>query len=251
MNENHSDGKEDTFGTLREGKVLQKPKRVAIVGGGSTRKKAPFKDKSWPIWAFSSRRDRYPRVDRWFEIHSMTDLKEQLARRKRGRRTFRGYMRYLRRLQCPVYMQRVHPKIRNSVVFPKDELVDEFGKIFTSTASYLLALAIMEGYEEIGLWGVNPKGINYSHQRPAIRYLLGVARQRGIRLRFPKDFSIRVPKKPKFVKTKVLYGYDWRSRHAWWRKHLKRRKKRRLKSKRKVRKMRKVRKGLPRRRKNA
>ena len=197
-----------------------KIKRVAIVGGGETRKKAPFKNKSWEIWAFSSRRDRYPRVDRWFEIHTMQDLREQLAEFKRGRRSFRNYMRYMRRLKCPVYMQKVHPKIRNSVVFPKDELVEEFGRIFTSTASYLIALAIKEGYQEIGLWGVNPRGKNYARQRPAIRYLLGLARQRGIRLKFPRGFSIAVPKKPKFIETKVLYGYDWRSRHAWWRKRL-------------------------------
>ena len=212
-------------------KSARKIKRVAIVGGGETRRKAPFKNKSWEIWAFSSRRDRYPRVDRWFEIHAMKDLRQQLAKRKPGRRSFRNYMRFMRRLKCPVYMQKVHPKIRTSVKFPKDELVAEFGRIFTSTASYLLALAIKEGYQEIGLWGVNPKGKDYARQRPAIRYLLGLAHQRGIRLRLPKGFSIRVPKKPKVVKTKVLYAYDWRSRHAWWRKRL--RKKHRKRARRK------------------
>lgn len=174
-------------------------------------------DPSWEIWAFSSRFDRYPRITRWFEIHSMTDLRQQLAPRKRGRRSFPGYMRFMQRLECPVYMQRVHPNIPHSVVFPKDELVAEFGRCFTSTAAFLVALAIKEGYEEIGLWGINPQGSSYSRQRPALRYLLAVARQRGIRLRFPRGFSIRIPARPRFVGTRVMYAYDWRSRHAWWR----------------------------------
>lgn len=198
-------------------KRVRKRKRVAIVGGGKTRKLAPYHDKSWEIWAFSSRDDAYPRVDRWFEIHAMTDLRQQLEPRKKGRRTFPDYMRYMQRLKCPVYMQKVHPKIPNSVVFPKNALVREFGRCFTSTASYLVALAIKEGYEEIGLWGINPKGSHYKRQRPALRYLLGVARQRGIRLRFPREFSIKIPAKPKFVGTRVLYAYDWQSPHAWWR----------------------------------
>src|SRR5690606_1531584 len=49
-----------------------RPRKVAIVGGGPTRRYAPYRDESWEIWAFSSRRSRYPRVTRWFEIHSMT-----------------------------------------------------------------------------------------------------------------------------------------------------------------------------------
>lgn len=198
-------------------KQIRKPKRVAIVGGGVTRNQAPYRDKSWDIWAFSSRDYAYPRVTRWFEIHAMTDLRQQLAPRKKGRRTFPDYMRYMQRLNRPVYMQKVHPKIANSVVFPKNALVSEFGRCFTSTASYLVALAIKEGYQEIGLWGVNPTGSSYARQRPALRYLLAVARKRGIRLRFPRGFSIRIPTQPKFVGTRVLYAYDWRSPHAWWR----------------------------------
>lgn len=205
------------------------PKRVAIVGGGRTRRFAPYRNPTWEIWAFSSRNYRYRRVDRWFEIHSMTDLRQQLSWRKRGRRTFAGYMRYMRQLKCPVYMQRVHPRIPNSVVFPKDQLVAEFGRCFTSTAAFLLALAIHEGYEEIGLWGIDLVGPRYSRQRPAIRYLLAVARSRGIKIRVPRSFSrrIRIPSRPVFVRTRVLYAYDWRSPYAWWRYRLRRRRRRR------------------------
>lgn len=194
--------------------------KVAIVGGGPTRKKAPYKDKSWDIWAFSSTHDRYPRITRWFEIHALADLKQQLATKKRGRRTYPNYMRFMRRLRCPVYMQRRHRSIPCSVPFPKQKVLKAFGRCFTSTASYLIALAILEGYKVIGLWGIDLKGSSYDRQRPAIEYLLGVAVKRGIRVVIPRGSKIRVPQRPKFVATRVLYAYDWRSPGAWWRKRV-------------------------------
>src|SRR5690606_8302975 len=152
-------------------------RKVAIVGGGPTRVQAPYGDLSWDIWAFSSRDWTYPRVTRWFEIHALTDLRQQLASRKEGRRTFPDYMRYMSRLRCPVYMQRPHPSIPTSTRFPKEKLVRQFGRCFTSTASFLIALAIAAGYRVIGLWGVDPKGPEYWRQRAALRYLLALARR--------------------------------------------------------------------------
>lgn len=207
-------------------------KKVAIVGGGRSRRFAPYGDPTWEIWAFSSRLYRYGRVDRWFEIHSMTDLRQQLSWRKKGRRSFAGYIRYMQRLRCPVYMQKVHPRIPNSVVFPKDQLVKEFGRCFTSTAAFLIALAIYEGYDEIGLWGIDVRGPRYARQGPAIRYLLAIAKQRGIKIYIPRSSRLWIPSRPVFPPTRVLYAYDWRSPYAWWRyriiRRLRRRRRRRL-----------------------
>lgn len=199
-------------------------KKVAIVGGGSTRLYAPYHDKSWDIWAFSSRDYKYPRVTRWFELHAPTDLRQQLAGRKRGRRTFAGYVKFMRKLKCPVYMQRRHKHIPTSLRFPLEKVLDEFGRCFTSTASYMVALAMLEGYDVIGLWGINPRGKEYGRQRGALEYLLSLARRRGIRLYFPRGVSLRLHENPKPYRTKVLYAYDWRSPDAWWRRRLKSRK---------------------------
>ncbi|MGI6610576.1 MAG: hypothetical protein ACOX4G_08705 [Limnochordia bacterium] len=202
-------------------------KRVAIVGGGPSRRRAPYRDPSWEIWGFSSRLYRYPRVTRWFELHAITDLRQQLATKKPGRRSFQGYMRFMRQFNGPVYMQRTHPRIPNSVPFPMRKLRKEFGRCFTSTASYLIALAITEGYDTIGLWGIDVKRREYLRQRPAIRYLLSVARQRGIEVRFARGCALRLRRTPRPVTTRVLYAYGWRSRHAWWRYRVRRRARRR------------------------
>ena len=81
-------------------------------------------------------------------------------------------------------------------------------------------MAIMEGYKVIGLWGVNPVGKDYSQQRPALEYLLSVAHQRGIRLRFPEGVHFHISKPPKTYFTPVLYAYEWKSPGAWWRRRV-------------------------------
>jgi hypothetical protein len=198
-------------------------KKVAIVGGGPSRRRAPYSDPTWEIWAFSSKLYRYPRVNRWFELHALADLRQQLAGRKPGRRTYMSYKRFLRRLSCPVYMQKAHPDIPQSVAYPLAEVKKRFGRCFTSTASYMVALAIMEGYDVIGLWGIDVKRREYLRQRPALRYLLGVARQQGIRVVLARGSRLSVPRQPRRVYTRVLYAYGWRSPSAWWRWRVKRR----------------------------
>lgn len=213
-----TDEKKPDHGTL---------KKVAIVGGGPSRRRAPYHDKSWEIWAFSSRRYRYPRVNRWFELHSLTDLHQQLAGRKPGRRSFGSYMRFLRRFSGPVYMQRAHAHIPGSVKYPLGQVLRKYGRCFTSTASYLIALAMLEGYDVIGLWGIDVRRREYLRQRPAIRQLVAIARRNGIKVVFARGSVLRVPQNPRLVRTRVLYAYGWRSRHAWWRERVWRRMRRR------------------------
>lgn len=192
--------------------------KIAIVGGGPTRVRAPFDDSSWEIWGFSSKDWKIPRVTRWFEIHAVPDLKEMLATKKRNRRSFEGYMRFMRELKAPVYMQEPIPEIPQSLRFPVEELLRVFGRCFSSTASFMVGYAILEQPEVLGVWGVNPTSRSFAYQRPTLEYLFGIARSRGIELVFPRGLKLDIPKKPRFVEAKVLYAYDWRSPDAWWRK---------------------------------
>lgn len=205
----------------------QTQRKVAIVGGGPTRRDAPFDDPAWEIWGFSSKDWKIPRVTRWFEIHAWEDLEQQLAAPKRGRRTFSDYIRFMSELDAPVYVQRPLPQIPRCVEFPVDRLLAEFGRCFTSTASYLVGLAIVEGVDVIGLWGINPTSRSFAYQLPSLQYLLGHARRRGIEVCLPRSLRLEIPEKPKFVETPVLYAYEWESPLAWWRERLKKKGKRR------------------------
>ena len=193
-------------------------KKVAIVGGGPSRRLAPFGDETWDVWAFSSLRLKTPRVARWFEMHAPGDLATQLTRATPARRSFREYARFLRELKCPIYMQRRLRALPHSVAYPLEAALAAFGRCFTSTVSYMIALAILEGYDVIGVWGVHLTARSvYSRQRPGVEYLLGVARRRGIEVVLPPGSPLRVPEEPVLPYTDVLYGYDWRSAGAWWR----------------------------------
>lgn len=54
-----------------------------------------------------------------------------------------------------------------------------------------MALAIHEGAEEIGLWGVDMKdGEEYAYQRPNMEYLIGLAEGNGIGVFIHPDSSL-------------------------------------------------------------
>jgi len=202
-------------------------KKVAIIGGAATRTEAPWDDPSWEIWSFSSLRLPHPRITRWFEMHALGDLAGQLKKDTKRRWSFRIYLRFLQQLDCPVYMQHVCDVVPNSVAYPLQEALEAFGRCFTSTASYLLALAILEKYDVIGVWGIHlTEKTVYARQRPGVEYLLGVAKQRGIQIILPRGSPLRIPEHPVLTPTEVLYGYDWESPGAWWRWYRRRRRRR-------------------------
>lgn len=193
-------------------------RKVAIVGGAGTRTKAPYRDERWEIWAFSSLRLKTPRITRWFEMHAIGDLESQLIRQTKRRWSFERYFSFLSSLECPIYMQRPHESLPTSVGYPLDSVLGAFGRCFTSTASYMIALAMLEEVGTIGVWGVHltEKRV-YAKQRPAILYLLALARRRGMDVVIAPGSPLRVPKRPVFPETDILYGYDWQSPKAWWR----------------------------------
>lgn len=196
-------------------------RKIAIVGGAPTRRLAPYDDESWDIWAFSSLRLNTPRVTRWFEMHAPGDLATQLTRSTAQRRSYVEYVRFLKNLSCPLVAQRRWPQLPHSVEYPLKAALRTFGRCFSSTVSYMIALALLEGCDVIGVWGVHlTAGTVYARQRPGVEYLLGVARQRGVDVYLPPGCPLHVPENPRLPHADVLYGYDWRSPRAWWRRNI-------------------------------
>lgn len=186
--------------------------KVIILGfAPDTRELAPLDDDSFEVWALNELYADMPRLrsraDRWFQLHgfeppTIRDPKHAKA---------------LSQLKCPVYMWRKHPAIPNSVEMPLEELLkyfDVFGEgmaldqplvrgrvYFTNTVSWMLAMAIYEGYKEIHIYGVNmAQDAEYKSQRPSCEFFLGWARGRGIKLYIPPASDL--------LKTPLLYGYD-------------------------------------------
>lgn len=144
--------------------------KVAIVGLSPTRTLAP---KDWQRWGLAWDTDRYE-YDRVFELHDYEDLRMTHAH-------LGAYLEKLQHLDS-VYMAGAY--LPNAIVYPFDAVAETTGEYWTSSVAYMLALAIHEGAEEIGIYGVDAND-DYGYQRPNLEYLIGFARGRGIKVHLP------------------------------------------------------------------
>lgn len=83
----------------------------------------------------------------------------------------------------PFYMYEAMPEVfPNSVTYPYEEVSRSVTPYLESSMAYMLALAIHEGFDEIGLYGMQvAMWDEYRYQRPNLEYLIGLAQGRGIK----------------------------------------------------------------------
>ncbi len=172
--------------------------KVALLGGvKSTLLLAPFTDPSWAIWSHSSvPLSSARRVDRWFDLHPPLCFQEPI---KCGRR----YYDWLKSLTTPVYMQKHYGEIPASVKYPRERIQAEWPGIpFGSQTAWMIALALSEGYDTIGLFGVHYQHESeYAEQRANAELWVGIAYGRGVKMVIPEGCPL--------AKEPVMrYGFD-------------------------------------------
>lgn len=134
--------------------------KVAILGKLPTKFNAPFEDKEWDIWTLNKHIDceKLPRVDLWFDIHSRGVYEK--ANITRGNYPFNE----------------------------AEKLVG--GQYFNNSISYMIAYAILKGYKEIALYGMNFNS-EHEHRRDGewqnVRELIFYAKGKGIKVIAPCD----------------------------------------------------------------
>lgn len=204
--------------------AVKKSNKVAIVGCADSKKLTPIDDPAFEIWGMNNLYPHLPRADRWFEIHEIKHDGTNYYRR--GERIFRGQVvnNYLQKMgewaqkqNCPVYMQQHWEIAPTSTPYPLQPILQKFGNYFTNSVSYMLAMAIMEKYEEIHIYGVdmavagndifNPEKNEYSYQRPSVEWLLGWCMGAGIKTYVPPEADL--------LKTRFLYGFEQQKEDAW------------------------------------
>lgn len=182
--------KMDSLATEPTVKEVVKKKKCFIVGFAPSWKETPWEDEDAEIWALNEFyklaeqntdiKDRI-RVDRWFEIHNL----------ERPPKNNPEHLGFMSKLSIPLYVLKKWDFLQNDnqIVFPFNEVCDwlkargHIGyRYFTNSISWFIALAIMEGFEEIHVYGVdmavdNDKVGNseYAYQKPSCEYMLGVA----------------------------------------------------------------------------
>lgn len=85
----------------------------------------------------------------------------------------------------PFYTSHKHPFYSNHVVYPFDFVVQNLGSHYLNgSVAYAVALAIAEGYTDIGLFGADfsyPNAHVSESGRACVEYWMGVAAGRGVR----------------------------------------------------------------------
>jgi hypothetical protein len=178
--------------------------KIAILGFGPSQSKAPWEDKSWEKWGlpWCQRWEEYTRL---FEMHSQVLLNLQNAfilkefwdgekiYSTKNRSTDYG-SRLLGLAKDPSKKLYMQEPLEGVDVYPYDEIIPMVGDYFTSSISYMVALAILEikkkGDPEntIGIWGVDLKDDQeWFYQRPNLEYLVGFAKGMGIKTMIPDE----------------------------------------------------------------
>jgi hypothetical protein len=176
--------------------------KIAVLGSApSSRMAAPFNDPSWEIWACSPPNYDLPRVDAWFEMHNC-DRKFAIQANMPWVQVLQQHPR--------VYVAKQDPRIPHGILYPIEDMKKQFGRFFwTSTIAYMLAFAIAQKPEKIGMWGIDMSAAEelYTHQRPGCHYFIQEAERAGIEV-FASPMSDILNPAP-------LYGYKEFTRMYW------------------------------------
>lgn len=176
-------------------------KSVAIVGSApSSQNLAPFNSGEGEVWVLGPQaryhKERGQAFTRIFEVHSNFEWSGDS-----------DYAQSLIKFDVPLIVNEGFPVIDENVkIFPLEmaaAILDTNGKPYlTSTIAYMIALAIIEGFDKISVYGVDLSvhDREYFHQRACTEAWLGLARGRGIEIFIPEQSSV--------MKSTFVYGVD-------------------------------------------
>lgn len=155
-----------------------------------------------------------PRIDRLFEIHPIEVLAFNAVRGKKGNRDEKHFAWLQEEHDFPIYTYADYtgenvldeilepsPRIPNSIPYPFEKLDSLFEHLhrenrpaqvyMPSTISYMLAMAIFEGWERIEMYGIEmAKGTEYKYQLRGTEALMMYAMGKGIEIYLPEHCKL-------------------------------------------------------------
>jgi hypothetical protein len=174
-------------------------RKIAILGGASTIRFAPFDDMSWELWSHASCRDRCRRApDLLFDLHP-----KDLWANPKKKAWDPGYLKWLKRNHIPIYMQERYAEVPASIRYPFETMITEFPRGYmTNQSAYMIALALMSGVTHLAVYGCHYQAKSeYWSQRGSMEYWLGVAEGRGVQVLIPPQCDL-------LNNPPLLYGYE-------------------------------------------
>jgi hypothetical protein len=174
-----------------------------IVGFAPSYRLTPWDDQTAEIWCLNefyklTKDIPNAQADRWFEIHSKDSPTKAVPE----------HVNFLKNCPVPLYMQEHYDDIPPSIRFPHTEIIEWFKglgfighRFFTNTISWMTAFAIMLGFKEIHIYGVDmATKTEYAHQKPSCHYFIGIAEALGIKFYLPEECDL--------LKCGMLYGFE-------------------------------------------
>jgi hypothetical protein len=189
--------KTDEIKKLNNGRWARKNDSVILLGTAGTLAVTPWDLPDYDYWACSPvmthKNWEGHRIDLIFEMHQMEYWHTIIKR--------------LNDWKVPVYMQKKVPQITLSMEYPIKAIqrwCDNkiMNKFFSSTISYMIALAIFEGYKTIELYGIHmaAQEEKYSMQRNSCEAWLSYGLGKGVNFWIPPESDL--------FKCSYLYGYE-------------------------------------------
>lgn len=175
-------------------------KKVGLLGSTDSLRFAPWDDPSWTLVAHPCARPRCKREPNWY-----FDMHRPECFRVEKKQWNPAYYTWLKRLQTPIFMQEEWADIPMAVRYPFERVEAEFASSATGTlfatnhCAFMMALAMMEGVEQIGLWGCQYAGSERGTQRESLIYWIARFEQYGGRIVMPRTYNT--------LMTQPLYGY--------------------------------------------
>ncbi len=181
--------------------VIPKRKKVALVGFASnTLHLVPWFNPEFEIWGMNQGHPNFQRrADRWYEMHmpeATADVRDP------------QYLEFLQKCPIPTYMIRTYDEYPNSVRFPIEEAIRYAGRdYFTSTPAFMMAIAGLEGFQEIHLYGINLSiGEEWFYEKACAEWWIGKLEGEGRKVYVPSASSL--------CKQFRRYGYSIDARPA-------------------------------------
>ncbi len=145
---------------------------------------------------------------RIFEMHPLGVREVGGVRKERGMDVMKNGQTHVWNLnECGkrghrVVLQARDERIENSEAYPLQDVLAHFGgfRLFAGSGAYLVALAVLEGYTEINVYGFDQMDWEHIIQRESMQWWLGVAMGAGITVGGRLTVLDRYPR---------LYGYEY------------------------------------------
>lgn len=166
--------------------VKQLKRKIAIIGTAPQWQLAPFDDPEWEIWGIFGTVGAGKRMTRIYELHDKAIIEPMAAKHHSGK-----YWETVSAMGENYITKDHYDQAPNAKRFDFESKLKKYGSYFASSASWLIAEAIDEGVDHIGIWGINMAADSeYAHQKPSCSYLLGYAKAKGIQITIPASSEL-------------------------------------------------------------